>query len=118
MVTARRTTLVVLLAGAAFLIAMLMFGAGQRGAPDVAQPEVEDDEVRRPLGAGVQRGRPVVLDPHLVAGMIQRERKRPGKVGIVLDDQHPASRHSAETGARRCTDDGVVKPGRRSARRS
>ena len=37
MVTARRTTLVVLLVGAAFLIAMLMFGAGQRGAPDVAK---------------------------------------------------------------------------------
>jgi hypothetical protein len=37
MVTARRTTLVVLLVGAAFLMAMLMFGASQRGAPDVAK---------------------------------------------------------------------------------
>jgi hypothetical protein len=37
MVTAWRTTLVVLLVGAAFLMAMLMFGAGQRGARDVAK---------------------------------------------------------------------------------
>jgi hypothetical protein len=37
MVTVKRTTLVVLLAGVAFLMAMLMFGGGQGAAPGVAQ---------------------------------------------------------------------------------
>jgi len=56
------------------------------------QADVEQNRVRRAVGAGCQCGGTVASDVNIMARRFQQHRQAPGSIHAVIHDQHAATR--------------------------